>query len=152
MLPELTLLIDSSRISDLDDFYKELSRTVREGDFEGYGATYHEDAVVVFAGTNTKISYPISRALVNWKQGFTNTRLGKQSDNVEFRFSQRISDETTAHDTGIFHFTSVDKKGNKLRESYVHFEMLLVKKNDTWLALMEYQRSTATLKEWEALK
>ena len=40
---------DSLRIAELDAFWTEASRTVREGDFEGYKAAYHEDAVVIFA-------------------------------------------------------------------------------------------------------
>jgi ketosteroid isomerase-like protein len=151
-LEEITESTDSIRISELDAFYIELARTVQEGDFEGYGATYHEDAVVVFAGDKNKVSYPISKALSNWKQGFIDTKEGKQNDNVEFRFSQRVGDETTAHDTGIFHFTSKNKSGEVLRDSFVHFEMLLVKKENTWLAVMEYQKSAATTDDWVALK
>ncbi|MGD2123925.1 MAG: hypothetical protein PVJ76_19395, partial [Gemmatimonadota bacterium] len=35
------------RTGELDAFWAEVSRTVAEGDFEGYAATYHEDAVLV---------------------------------------------------------------------------------------------------------
>lgn len=33
-----------------------------------------------------------------------------------------------------------------------HFEMLLVKRNGKWLGVMEYQKSTAIMKEWKVLK
>ena len=85
----------------LDAFWAELSRTVAEGDYEGYAATYHPDAVLVSGLART--SYPISRALVDWKQGFDDTKAGTIKAAVEFRFTQRISDATTAHETGIFH-------------------------------------------------
>lgn len=54
-------------IDELDAYRAELSRTVERGDFEGYAALYHPDAVLVsgFSGE----SYPISQALSGWKQG-----------------------------------------------------------------------------------
>jgi ketosteroid isomerase-like protein len=143
---------DTSRIAELDQYLSEVSRTVHEGDFEGYKALYHEDAVVVFATRENKTSISISKALAGWKQGFEDTKAGKANSNVSFRLSQRINDETTAHETGIFNYTSLDNDGRAIASSYVHFEMLLVKKAGQWLALMELQKSTGTEEEWEALK
>ena len=105
---------NSERISALNSYWKELSRTVREGDFEGYGAAYHDDAIVIFAGGNNKTSMPLSSAMAGWKQGFVDTKSGKVKSDVTFRFSQRIGDDTTAHETGIFHYTSIDNEGNEL--------------------------------------
>ncbi|NNE14658.1 MAG: hypothetical protein HKN51_06755, partial [Saprospiraceae bacterium] len=101
-------LSDSTRLAELDLYWNELTRTVKEGDYEGYGAAYHPDAVVVFTNGKTKKSVPISTALLNWKQGFDNTKIGLTNDAVEFRLSQRIGNETTAHETGIFHYKSID--------------------------------------------
>ena len=53
---------DSLRIAELDKYWEELSRTVIEGDFEGYGAGYHPDAVVIFATGKNKISIPLAKA------------------------------------------------------------------------------------------
>lgn len=130
----------------LDAFWAEVSRTVEEGDFEGYAATYHEDAVLVsgLAGT----SYSISQALDGWKQGFLDTAAGTIDATVEFRFTQRLADATTAHQTGIFHYATVNADGEESGQ-YIHFEALLVKKNG-WKMLMEYQKSVATEEEWEA--
>lgn len=143
---------DSMRLAELNRYWVELARTVRDGDFEGYGAAYHEDAVVIFASGKNKVSIPISKALTNWKQGFIDTKKGKNKSDVEFRFSQRIGDETTAHETGIFLYTSSDSNGENKIQHFTHFEMLLVKRNNKWLGVMEYQKSNATLEEWEALK
>ena len=147
-----TAIEDPTRLAELDQFWKALSKTVKDGDYEGYGALYHSDAVVVFAGGANKTSVPISTALANWKQGFQDTKDGKQKDNVEFRFSQRIGNDETAHETGIFHFTSVDENGRTRADSYTHFEMLFVKKGGKWLSIMEYQKSPATKAEWDALQ
>ena len=61
---------DSSWIAELDRYYTELSRTVKEGDFEGYKAGYHNDAVIIFASGKNKTSVSIEQALAGWKQGF----------------------------------------------------------------------------------
>jgi hypothetical protein len=59
-----------------------------------------------------------------------------------------MGDETTAHETGIFLYSSTDGGG---KQEYIHFEVLLVKR-DGWKTLMEYQKSKATREEWESLK
>ncbi|MCE7995175.1 MAG: nuclear transport factor 2 family protein [Roseivirga sp.] len=139
------------RIPELDQYWTKLSKTVREGDFEGYSSLYHKDAVIIFTTGSNKVSVAVAEALAGWKQGFAKTKAGEQKDNVEFRFSQRIGNANTAHETGIFHFTSVDNSGKTLTDILVHFEMLFVKKDGVWLSTMEYQKSTATQAEWEAL-
>jgi ketosteroid isomerase-like protein len=134
--------------ADLDAFWAEVSRTVAEGDFEGYAATYHEDAILVSGRSGT--SYPIAQALAGWKQGFDDTKAGRMNATVEFRFTQRLSDATTAHETGIFHYAVVDADGQRT-EQFVHFEALLVKKQG-WKMMMEYQKSAATQEEWDAAR
>ncbi|TYA53182.1 DUF4440 domain-containing protein [Formosa maritima] len=143
---------DSIRLAELDRYWIELSRTVKEGDYEGYAATYHEDAVVIFATGKNKTSVALSKALAGWKEGFIKTKEGKQKDNVEFRFSQRIGDETTAFETGIFRFTSKDTEGKLLADQTIHFEMLLIKRDGKWYGLMEHQKGIATEEEWDSLK
>lgn len=133
--------------AELDAYWAEVARTVGEGDFEGYAALYHEDAVLVSALSGE--SYPIATALAGWEQGFIDTRSGTSSASVRFRFSQRLNDATTAHDTGIFNYRFVSATG-EVAEQYMHFEGLLVKK-DGWKMVMEYQQSMATSEEWEAL-
>jgi hypothetical protein len=143
---------DSLRIIELDVLWAELARTVKDGDFEGYKINYHNDAVVVFASGKTKSSMPISKALAGWEKGFMDTKSGKTNDIVEFRFSQRIGDATTAHETGIFNYTSADSKGEVLATYIVHFEALLVKRNGDWRVIMEFQKSNGNQEDWNALK
>lgn len=132
--------------AELDAFWAEVSRTVAEGDFEGYAATYHRDAILVGVATGT--SYPIALALTGWQQGFEDTKGGKVMANVEFRFTQRLNDETTAHETGIFHYMARPEEG-EATDQYLHFEALLVKTN-RWKMMMEYQKAPATKEEWAA--
>ncbi|MFS4418613.1 hypothetical protein [Maribacter sp. 2307ULW6-5] len=149
---EMEMPSDSLQLAELDTFWAEVSRTVEEGDFEGYGATYHKDAVVVFTTGGRKTSMTIAKALLNWKQGFEDTKAGKTQNKVEFRFSERINDETTAHETGIFAFQSNHGSAQENPKQFVHFDALLIKKDGAWLMLMEYQKSSATSEEWELLE
>ena len=141
-------LDDSARIAELDDYWAEVSRCVKEGDFEGYTATFHKDAVLV-SGFSEK-AYPISQALEGWKSNILETQSGKNQASVEFKFSRRLGDSTTAHETGIFHYAMIDAEGTKT-EYYVQFEALLVKRGK-WIAMMENQQSDATEEDWNALK
>ena len=142
---------DSTRLAELDLFWAELSRTVIEGDFKGYKGAYHKDAIIVFASGKSKTSVPINTALNDWKQGFLDTKAKKTKANVKFRFSQRIGNNTTAHETGIFFYSLIGSNGKSIKQ-IIHFEMLIVKKNNKWLGLMEYQKSPATQQEWDDLK
>ncbi|NAS32744.1 hypothetical protein GTQ40_17320 [Flavobacteriaceae bacterium R38] len=145
-------LKDSTRLAELDSYWANISKTVKEGDFEGYKTLYHKDAIVVFTYGDNAVSRPITEVLPGWKNGFNKTKEGRQIDEVEFRFSQRIGNETTAHETGIFIFTSKSPDGAVKTKLIMHFEALLTKKNNQWYMLMEYQKSEASQEEWEALK
>ena len=136
------------RIKELDAYWAEVSRSVREGDFQGYKATCHEEGVLV-SGTNNS-SYPLSDALARWKKDFTATKEGKIKASVEFRFSQRIGDTTTSHETCIFLYSSGDA-GENSKDEYIHFQALLVKRKGSWKIMMEYQKSKASQAEWNEL-
>ena len=139
---------ETARLAQLDKFWSEVQAAVQKGDYERYKATCHPSGVLVSGAKKT--SYPLSKALAGWKQGFLDTRSGKMKAGAEFRFSQRLGDETTAHETGIFHYWTVDADGVR-NDHYVHFEALLVKEHG-WQTLMEYQKGPASDEEWEKLK
>lgn len=149
LVVSLFLFQPADPTSEVDALWDAMSSTVASGDFEGYAALYHEDAVLV--NGISEESYPIANALDGWKQGFVDTKAGKMSASVEFRFSKRLHSEDTAHDTGIFHYTS-QMEGEEAQSIYVHFQGLLVKNDGEWKLVMEYQESIATIEEWEDLK
>ena len=80
---------DAARLKELDAFWSKVSRTVREGDFEGYKETCHAEGVLVTGIKKT--SQPLSKALERWQQEFADTKAGKMKASVEFRFSQRLA-------------------------------------------------------------
>jgi len=138
----------SSRVAELDAYWAEVSRCVNEGDFAGYTATCHKDGVIVSGSSNK--AYPLAKALKKWEQDFTNTRTGKVKGNVEFRFSKRLGDSTTAHETGMFCYTS-EKPDGTIKKDYIHLEALLLKRGK-WKIMMEYQKSKGTQEQWNELE
>jgi ketosteroid isomerase-like protein len=147
MLPQqIAFAADDGVLEELDAFWAEVSRTVAEGDFEAYKATYHPDAILVSGLSNS--SHLISKAFAKWEQGFLDTRSGKLAASVEFRFTQRLNDDDTAHETGFFKYVATPADGEP-DVSYFRFEALLIKQ-EGWKSIMEFQRSTATQAEWDA--
>ncbi|MEM7383634.1 MAG: hypothetical protein AAF514_01705 [Verrucomicrobiota bacterium] len=140
---------DQQRLKELDAYWAEVSRCVASGDFEGYANTCHPEGVLVSG--KKKTSYLLTEALKGWKEGIEKTRTGEIKAGVVFRFSQRWGNETTAHETGIFHYHSIDEEG-KRTDAYVHLVALLLKTDKGWKVLMENQQSPATKAEWDSLK
>lgn len=141
---------ENSRIETLDRYWKNLSSTVQKGDDMAYAAAYHPDAAVVNLVADPQNSKTIAQAMEGWRPGFQETKAGKAESKVDFRFSSRVGDEKTAYEIGIFHYTQ-EKDGKVVADVYIDFEMLLVKKEGQWLALMELQRSMASKEAWNAL-
>jgi hypothetical protein len=77
---------DASRLAQLNGYWAEVSRTVREGDFDGYKATTHGEGVLVSGSKKT--SQPLAKALERWQQDFVDTKAGKVKGNVLLRKKQ----------------------------------------------------------------
>ena len=135
-------------VGELDEYWNRVSTAVRTGNLEAYRATCHPDGVLI--NGKAKKSELLSQALIRWGKEFSATKAGKMQADVKFRFSGRITGKDTAHEKGIFLYSS-KKNGEEWKKDYVHFEALLVKKDGDWKILMEFQKSSATEKEWESL-
>lgn len=140
---------EGQRVKQLDAYWAEVSRSVAAGDFAGYAATCDTEGVLV-SGVK-KTCTPLAEALKRWKKEFDATKSGEMKASVQFKFSQRLNDGTTAHETGIFLYTATGADGKETR-AYVHFEALLLKREDGWKIVMEYQKSNATEAEFDALR
>jgi ketosteroid isomerase-like protein len=140
---------EGQRVKQLDAYWAEVSRAVAAGDFAGYAATCDAEGVLV-SGVK-KSCAPLAEALQRWKKDFDATKSGEMKASVQFKFSQRLNDGTTAHETGIFLYTATGADGKETR-AYVHFEALLLKREDGWKIVMEYQKANATEAEFEALR
>ena len=145
--------------AELNAFWRQASQVVAQGDFDTYTFMYHPDAVLVQLSKeeqSTGSSEPIVQALKRWKPGFDATREGKQRVHLAFRFRQRLHGPTTAHEKGIFRYqsSSIPERDTPSSSAlvYMHFESLLVKKEGNWQWIMEYQKGTASVQEWNALE
>jgi ketosteroid isomerase-like protein len=142
-------LADDKIIAELDATWAEMSRIVAKGDYKNLQAAYHPDAI--FVSGSAKKSYPIETAFKRWQQDFEDTKAGKIIAQVDFRMSERSHDQNTAHETGMYHYFSVDESG-KRDDYYVQLEALFVKKSGKWLMMMEFQKSSSTKRQWQLLK
>jgi hypothetical protein len=140
---------EETRIKELNGYWGEVSRSVNTGDHAAYVATCHKDAVII-AG-NRETSYPLKDALSRWKKDFDDTREGSRKSAVEFRFSKRYGDATTAYEEGIFKYTW-SMGDDQPQSDYVELEALLTKQNNRWVILMEYQKSATTKEKWDKLE
>lgn len=136
----------AARLAELDHYWAAVAQSVKTGDFAAYQAGCHPEGVLV--SEKLKRSEPMSAALARWRQGFDDTKAGRTRAGVEFRFTRRMGDATTAHETGVFLYTFTDAAGQTKRD-YVKFEALLVKGAGGWKILMEYQKEAATEEEWK---
>lgn len=134
--------------AELNTMWQEMSKTIAAGDFVGYRATFHQDATLVLGEKET--SYHIDKAFKRWKSGFDKVKSGQHKVKVEFRFSKRIYDHSTAHETGMYYHELVDEHGDKTVH-YVNLEALSMKVNGKWRVVMEYQKSTGNYEQWASL-
>ena len=137
---------EDSVLGGIDRAWDKIKDTITKGDFRSLKSSYHRDAILV--NGISKKCYPIKTALDGWKQGFDDTKAGSMDANLELKFSQRIFDSSTAHETGIFHYYTIDKKGVQT-DTYVHFESLWIKKQHKWFMIMENQKSKTNKENWD---
>jgi len=128
------------------DVWSVIIDTVAKGDINRMAATYAPDAVLVSPG-GTKA---IKDVLAGWGRDMVTMKASGGQATVAFRFTKRQDNNTTAFETGIFEYTTIDKAGVR-KPQYVPFEELLIKTNGKWRTVMERQLIPVTKAEWDAL-
>lgn len=131
---------------DTNSLYERLILSVDKADFTMMASAYHPDAVLVKKDKTT----PIRTALARWtKEGTTWAQQGGKAS-LEFRFSNRVVNETSSFEKGIYKYKTISKAGDE-KVYLVHIENLSVRRNGKWLTLMEKQLESATQQEWDSL-
>ncbi|MCU0782387.1 MAG: DUF1080 domain-containing protein [Akkermansiaceae bacterium] len=138
----------SAALAEINAYWAEVSRAVKEGDFAAYQATVHDQGILVAGSKQT--SYPLRDALARWQADFDKTRSGAVESEVLFRFAHRYRDATTSHESGVFRYTARPQDG-KATVDYIAFDALLTKQDGKWRILMEYQKQAVTQADWDAL-
>jgi len=140
---------EDNRIEELNQYWADLAKSAKEGDFEGMKSLYHEDAVLVKPDTTISVTEAFK---YRWKKEIMEVKNGKRANSLDFRFSKRVGNDITAFEQGVYHYTSIDTdSGESLGNAFVHFETLLVKVGGNWVCTMEYQKGEATQAEWDSL-
>lgn len=128
------------------DVWRAISASVVDADIRAMARTYHPDAVLVTAsGTR-----PIRDALDGWGKDMVTAKANGTRATVDFRFSLRQDNASTAFEAGVFKYTVIDKDGVS-RPSYRRLETLLVKHEGAWRIVMERQLDAVSAQEWDAM-
>ena len=120
--------------------------TVAADDIVGMGNVYFPDAVVV----RPRGTQPIKQTLEGWGRDMVAAKAKGSRATVEFRFSRRQDDASTAFDAGIFKYSVIEKSGASVSKFYP-FEELIAKTDGKWRVLMERQFAEVTQEEWDKL-
>lgn len=123
-----------------------LVATVANDDIAGMGAVYFPIAVLVSPTGTTAIKDTLER----WGRDMAAAKAKGNRAAVEFRFTQRLDNATTAFDAGLFKYTVIEKSGAS-SSKYYPFEILLAKTNGKWLILMERQFAEVSPDAWDKL-
>jgi ketosteroid isomerase-like protein len=128
------------------DVWSVFVATVAADDIVGMGRAYFPDAVLV----SPQGTRPIKETLEGWGRDMVAARARGDKATVEFRFSRRQDDSTTAFEAGIFKYTVIAKSGASTSK-FCPFEELLVKTNGKWRVLMERQFDVVAQDAWDKL-
>lgn len=133
--------------ADIDrQVWQAVAKSVVAHDIVAMGRVYHPAAVLV----SQKGTTPIADALARWGGDMVTAKKNGVRAFVEFRFTSRQDDATTAFEAGAFRYGTIDKAGVST-PSYVRFEALLVKTSAGWQLVMERQLEAITESQWNAL-
>ena len=140
-------LAQSSTSREIDtQVWAPVSAAVARDDLAALGPLYHPAAVVVLPGGTTRIQATIQR----WVDEANAAKQQGIKATVEFRFTRRQDDATSAFEIGMFKYTQTDRSG-VAKSRYIPMECLLIKDNGKWLIVMERQLDAGTEAAWNAL-
>ena len=133
--------------ADIDrEIWTAIVESVRNDNITQMAATYAPDAVLV----TPRGTQAMRDALAGWGRDMVTNKAKGTTATVEFRFSRRLDGATTAFESGIFNYTTIDRAGVSKPGLYP-FEELLVKQDGRWQILMERQFPAATQADWDKL-
>ncbi len=101
-------------------------------------AEIHSKDLVRVSGGQRIIDY--DTYIANYKSGFERDKTSKQTSNISLRFFERISNDSTASERGIYKLIR-NKNTDKEQVYYGQFHVILKKINDEWKITMDYDSS-----------
>jgi len=133
----------------LNEYWAEIKRSVEEGDFKAYSKSFREDAVVVFGESSRVVA--ASQALANWEKNFKKAKSGELKVELDFRFSERLTNPASAYEAGVFRYAEIPSQGEP-KVAFMSFAMLSKFDQGQWKTVMENQMQKASEESWNALK
>ena len=141
-------LSDSALQADLGG---QTARLPRNGGGQAAGATaYAIHGLILDLTFEDVLQDAVASALERWGRDMITAKKNGVRASVEFRFTTRQDDATTAFEAGAFRYATTDKAGVST-PGYVRFEALLVKSAGGWQIVMERQLDAITEQAWNSL-
>jgi hypothetical protein len=144
-LPVLCLLF--SYQGSTQNYQSEINNQVWRVQLEGMNTNQAGKFMSVMSEDVVQVSY--SRQSIRNKEQFTNQAVStykrivdrKLVRSMEFRFLNRIANETGAFEDGFYKYELVNEKQEK-QVFYGYFQVVLRKENGVWKVLVDYDSET----------
>jgi hypothetical protein len=146
-LPQPAIGQTDSVVAELDEFWAGVVKSVTQWSLAAQKATYHPDAVGVYGTVASYTTELIWAGYADLEADSTTTEDPQPRRILEFRFSSRVHDASTAHEVGLYHYWDEGRE-----HYYGTLDSYLVKKDGRWVILVEIQFEPGVTKaEWDAM-
>ncbi len=145
-LTPVSLAQEDAIQAELDAYWAEVVRSVVEWDLEAQKSAYHPDAISAF-GDADSYSTRLMAELYEEIEADPDAQ-PPVNPGLEFRFSSRVHDASSAHEVGMYHFWADGRS-----DFFGLVEAYLVKKDGRWVSLLDIRRGEngRSRAEWDAL-
>ena len=112
-------------------------------------AQIHSKDLVRISGGKRILDY--QTYIDNYKIGFKNKKENNQTNTISLRFLERINNDTTASERGIYRLKIIDDSKNE-RDYYGKFHVIFKKIDNQWIITMDYdstESNTIGIKDFE---
>ena len=118
-----------------NDVYSKFYQAFDSLDVSLMESIHSKKVIRIPAYRNTILNY--KDYMKEYKHIFEETKKNNGSLNISLRFTERLNNDSVASERGIYKFTT-----NKDREDeqvyYAKFQVILIKEENTWKILMDY--------------
>ncbi|CAL2077646.1 nuclear transport factor 2 family protein [Tenacibaculum sp. 190524A02b] len=98
-------------------------------------AEIHDKDLIRISGGKRISNY--TTYINSYKKRFASAQNNGMTNTIALRFFERINNDSIASERGVYQLTRLNKQKNK-KVYYGQFHVLLVKKNNTWKIIMDY--------------
>ncbi len=113
-------------------------------------AEIHSKKLIRISGGKRILDY--KSYITNYKATFQNSKHNNVTNTIALRFFERINNDSTASERGIYKLTR-NKGQNNEKSYYVKFHVLFIKEEGAWKILMDYDSTEGdTIGETDFLK